>query len=126
MDRTQIPSYGALQLIAELEAAGVTVNPNGTVTGKPTVEQLAALRADRDAVIAAAKCKIPDKAMLAWLKEMESLEGTVTRDGVTFSAVNAKRFIDAYLFSDLGRWRAGVARFWLAVYEGSWHASEDD
>lgn len=130
MDRTQIPSYGALLLIAELEACGVTVNPNGTVTGKPTVEQLAALKADRDNVIAAAKSNQRDKIMLSWLvKICEVHAGEIVRwQGRRYDmADKANRLLNGYLFGDRVRWHQAAGDLWCAwmAEDSEWYLNEE-
>jgi hypothetical protein len=127
MNRDQIPDYGALQMIAELESHGVTVHANGTVSGKPSAAQLTALKANREAVIAASKCKTPDKAMLAWLRICEVAgEGSVSHGGKTYGIrESARKLIDGYLFRDEQRWWTNAGAFWLAMTEGGWDAGED-
>lgn len=127
MNRDQIPDYGALQMIADLAANGVTVHGNGTVSGKPSAAHLSALKANREAVIAAAKCKTPDKAMLSWLRACELLgEGSVTHDGKTYDIrESARKLIDGYLFRDKQRWWTNAGAFWLAMMEGGWNAGAD-
>ncbi len=122
MDRNQIPDYGALQLIADLEANGIIVHANGTVTGKPTPPQLAALKANREAVIAAAKSRQQDKSMLSWLvKISECNAGEIIRwRGNRYDVADkANKLLNAYLFGDRAKWHQAAGELWCA-----WHADD--
>ena len=114
-------------MIADLAANGVTVHANGTVSGKPSAAQLEMLKANREAVIAAVKCNVADKTMLAWLLACEDAgDGSVTHGGKTYDIrESARKLIDGYLFRDKQRWWTNAGAFWLAMESGGWNAGED-